>query len=354
MKKETTQLSIIISLLLLMNLSCTSKQKSPMEELIKIGQELGKYSNLNYSYNINSENSYSGQFPTRKGIIYFKKNNSDTIIGMKYRYTIKFDGVIYENIYDGNYIYTLRKMDSLIFKKPLNDFYDGHCTTYPQLELSYCAIKLFLNDPNIRNEIDSLVKIDTLISSEPCTKYSFVANEKFLSTHKNFSKHNKRVELIVNRSSLLPVYYSQKRNFKSGNRTITDFSEVKFSRYSVDNKYHDSFFGVESIPTYYNLTKFKDLNNTLPINTPAPEWTLPSITDDSISLNNLKGQYVLLDFWFIGCGPCIQSIPMLNELQNKFSNDRLSVIGVNCLTDDVEKIKSFCANQDMNYPIVWN
>ncbi len=353
MKKTTVYLIFAISLLFL-HLSCSQKKKSPLEELIEIGHAMSKHSAIKYSYEINSETSYSGQNPTQKGIIYFKKNDADTIIGMKYKSITQFTGQNIEIIYDGNYLYTLMKTDSIATKRPLNYFSDGHCTTYPELELSYCAINLFLTDPNIKNEIDSLVSIDTLINNEPCTKYSFIANEKFLSTHKNYSKHNKKVVLIVNRSNLLPVFYSEERSFKSGNLNITDFSEVKFSKYSFDDNYPTSFFELEGIPSYYNWTKFGYLNQTLPINTLAPKWTLPNITGDSISLSDYKGKYLLLDFWFISCGACIQSIPMLNELQNKFNNIQLSVLGINCLSNDVEKIKSYCANLNMNYPNVWN
>jgi len=353
MIKTTAHLIFAISLLFLL-LSCSQNKKSPLEELLEIGHAMSKHSAIKYSYEINSKTSYSGQNPTQRGIIYFKKNIADTTIGMKYKYITKFAGQNIEIIYDGNYLYTLMKMDSIATKRPLNDFSDGHCTTYPELELSYCAINLFLTDPNIENEIDSLVKIDTLINKKPCTKYSFVANERFLSTHKNYSKNDVNVELIVNNTNLLPAYYSQKENFKSGNQTYTNFSEVKFSRYSFEDNYPTSFFEIESIPSFYNWTKLEYLNQTLPINNLAPKWTLPNIEGDSISLSDYKGKYLLLDFWFIGCGACIQSIPLVNELQNKFNNGRLSVVGINCLSNDVEKIKSFCANQNMNYPNAWN
>lgn len=318
-------------------------------ELIEIGQEMEKHSIIKYSYEINGQTSYSGKSRTEKGTIYFLENKSDTTIGTKFRIQLKN----YDCIYDGNFVYTLVKMDSAAIKTPLNDYRDGHCTTYPALELSYRAINLFLTDPHIENEIDFLTKTDTLINSELCTKYSFVANERFLSTHKNYSKNDVKIDLIIQRANSLPIYYSQTKKFESGNQIYTNFSEVVFSKYSYEDNYPTSFFESESIPSYYDWTKLKFMNKTLPINTPAPLWTLPSIDGDSISLNSLKGQYVLLDFWFIGCGACIQSIPMLNELQNKFSNDRLSVIGVNCLSDDLSKINDYCANQGMNYLNAW-
>ncbi len=45
------------------------------------------------------------------------------------------------------------------------------------------------------------------------------------------------------------------------------------------------------------------------------------------SAPEVKGKFVLLDFWATWCGPCRQSIPHLNALQAKFK-DRLVVIGL--------------------------
>lgn len=330
-------------------LSCVQREQSPMMELIEIGEKMQKHLNIEYSYVINNQTSYSGKWPTIEGLISFIENKSDTAIGMKFR----IQEEDFDCIYDGNFVYTLLKMDSAIIKKPLNDFIDGHCTTYPALELSYTAISLFLSDPNIENEIKYLVKSDTLINSEPYYKYTFVANERFLSTHKNFAKNDAKVEIVIQQSKSLPLSYSIRKEFKSGEQIHASFAEAIFSQYSFKNNYPSSFFESESIPTYYNWTKLKYLNNTLPVNTSAPSWTLPKIDGDSVSLHDFKGQYVLLDFWFIGCGACIQSIPMLNELHNMNSKVPLTVIGINCLSTDLSKIEAYCANHEMNYQNVW-
>jgi len=50
-------------------------------------------------------------------------------------------------------------------------------------------------------------------------------------------------------------------------------------------------------------------------------------------LSELKGKYLLLDFWSSGCGPCIMAIPEMGELQQKYV-DRLTVVS---LSSDTEK-----------------
>jgi thiol-disulfide isomerase/thioredoxin len=50
---------------------------------------------------------------------------------------------------------------------------------------------------------------------------------------------------------------------------------------------------------------------------------------DPLDLARLRGKVVLLDFWASWCEPCRHSFPWLNEMQSKYSDRGLVVIGVN-------------------------
>ncbi|WP_129645783.1 TlpA disulfide reductase family protein [Peristeroidobacter agariperforans] len=60
-------------------------------------------------------------------------------------------------------------------------------------------------------------------------------------------------------------------------------------------------------------------------------WITPATlaADDPLDLARLKGKVVVIDFWASWCAPCRQSFPWLNEMQAKYRDRGLVIIGVN-------------------------
>jgi peroxiredoxin len=64
------------------------------------------------------------------------------------------------------------------------------------------------------------------------------------------------------------------------------------------------------------------------INTPAPDFTLKDLNGNKVSLSSYRGKVVLLNFWSTTCGPCLEEIPSLIELQREFKSQGLVVLGI--------------------------
>ena len=82
-------------------------------------------------------------------------------------------------------------------------------------------------------------------------------------------------------------------------------------------------------------------------------WQLQSGAKQTIS--DYKGKVVVLDFWATYCSPCLDEIPHLVNLQTKYQNEGLRVIGLHVGGDDdrpfvpdfVRKLK---IQYDLGYP----
>jgi thiol-disulfide isomerase/thioredoxin len=63
---------------------------------------------------------------------------------------------------------------------------------------------------------------------------------------------------------------------------------------------------------------------------PAPGFQIPAVSRavGDVSLEQYRGKVVLLDFWATWCGPCLAIMPHIDELQKKYRDKGLVVIGI--------------------------
>ena len=69
---------------------------------------------------------------------------------------------------------------------------------------------------------------------------------------------------------------------------------------------------------------------------PFPELTLTDTIGNKISIADLKGKVVLIDFWSSWCKPCREQIPELKSLYKKYKNQGFEIIGIS-LDEDKSK-----------------
>jgi len=62
-----------------------------------------------------------------------------------------------------------------------------------------------------------------------------------------------------------------------------------------------------------------------------PDFDLASIYEGNpnISLANLEGKTLYIDFWASWCAPCVTSLPLYNEMYHKYKDQGLEVIAIN-------------------------
>lgn len=67
------------------------------------------------------------------------------------------------------------------------------------------------------------------------------------------------------------------------------------------------------------------------LNHEAPPLELPTYGGGKFSLAEGRGKIVVLDFWATWCGPCLQQMPLLVDLQKRFPD--VVVVGINADDD---------------------
>jgi cytochrome c biogenesis protein CcmG, thiol:disulfide interchange protein DsbE len=82
----------------------------------------------------------------------------------------------------------------------------------------------------------------------------------------------------------------------------------------------------------------------------APDFSLPNLAGGQLTLSTYRGKVVLLDFWATWCDPCREEIPRFVDMQNKYGNRGLQIIGVS-MDDGPEPVREFYQRFKMNYPV---
>lgn len=115
-----------------------------------------------------------------------------------------------------------------------------------------------------------------------------------------------------------------------------------------------SFFQVFNLDSLLaNGYKIKESKPRVPTPnrfTTGDKLYLPPLTNhlnDTIDLNAIPSKLLLLDFWYRGCPPCIQSMPMVEKIYRKYAQSDIAVIGINMHDREVEK---FLKARDVTYP----
>ncbi len=84
----------------------------------------------------------------------------------------------------------------------------------------------------------------------------------------------------------------------------------------------------------------------------APDFEKASLTGEKIRLSDYKDKIVLLNFWATWCAPCRREIPALIELQDKWKDQGLVIIGVALDEEGFEVVRPYAEDIGINYTIV--
>ncbi|WP_162915385.1 TlpA family protein disulfide reductase [Paraflavitalea soli] len=83
----------------------------------------------------------------------------------------------------------------------------------------------------------------------------------------------------------------------------------------------------------------------------APDFAGTDLRGRKVQLSGLKGKVVVMNFWSIGCGPCIGEMPALNKLVQKYQGNP-KVVFLAITGDEKERLQQFFKKRKFLYTVV--
>jgi cytochrome c biogenesis protein CcmG/thiol:disulfide interchange protein DsbE len=80
----------------------------------------------------------------------------------------------------------------------------------------------------------------------------------------------------------------------------------------------------------------------------APNFTIRQESGNVVALADYRGKIVVLNFWATWCPPCIEELPSLNRLSDRYKGKDLVVLGVS-LDEDADAYKEFLAKNQIKF-----
>ncbi|MGH7265033.1 MAG: TlpA family protein disulfide reductase [Candidatus Rokuibacteriota bacterium] len=88
----------------------------------------------------------------------------------------------------------------------------------------------------------------------------------------------------------------------------------------------------------------------VPPSTPAPDFTVPSLTARPLSLADFREHVVLLNFWATWCPPCREEMPSMERLYRRYKDRRFTILALS-VDRNVAAIPGFVERFSLTFPI---
>lgn len=271
----------------------------------------------------------------------FLKVRGDSVYG--YHFKIKqrqlaglFKGSVSVDTYNGQDILTINFQDSTYQINKADPKYFNYRTSLLG-NLKWIKDLLDHNPAKIKQAADSI------INSNICHHFIFNLYDKVVNNKRMY--HN--LHLFIDNSSELPICFIYEGISKLSEDTyFIDFNKSIYSDYHFDQDH--IVISQEPIPNGFHPPK-KRLALLAP-GTIAPAWNLFSTDGRKLSLVDLKGKVILLDFSFIGCGNCMSALQPMNLLHEKYKQKNVVIASI-FFRDKAEVVKKFAKTNGLAYPV---
>ncbi|MDD2557449.1 MAG: TlpA disulfide reductase family protein [Desulfuromonadaceae bacterium] len=114
------------------------------------------------------------------------------------------------------------------------------------------------------------------------------------------------------------------------------------------------FFGVTACDKADTFQPQTQAQETAAAAKVAPDFTLIDMQGKKVTLSDLRGQVVLVNFWATWCPPCRQEMPSMEELYKQLKPHGVELLAINIEENGPKAVADFLTNKAHSFPILFD
>ena len=83
----------------------------------------------------------------------------------------------------------------------------------------------------------------------------------------------------------------------------------------------------------------------------APDFRLPALEGQTVSLSNFQGKPVLINFWAVSCPPCRFEMPFIQQVYEEWSDKGLVILAIN-IGENPSTVKRFIESYGFSFLVL--
>jgi cytochrome oxidase Cu insertion factor (SCO1/SenC/PrrC family) len=110
-------------------------------------------------------------------------------------------------------------------------------------------------------------------------------------------------------------------------------------------------FGIGFAPNP-SKAEYAQLNQTSLVNDTIkffPTFELPDTSGKNISSEAIKSRFVMVEFWYRLCKPCIENVPHMKKVRDGFTHEQLEVVSINVRDKPDSLVKNMIRKFDAGF-----